>query len=136
MEFHEIRYFNTPIYVPQDIYDFLEQDRRRAAAEKKRIERHIQYCDFDKIIGLSGYSNAEDIPDAVINTIQIVALRITLRTLSDDERSLLYLRFWQEETMEYIGTIFGISKMAVSKRLKKLLAKLRTHLENNFKEIF
>ena len=46
--------------------------------------------------------------------------------LSAQEQELISLRYDGELSMEEIGKVFGISKMAVSKRLKKLHAKLRS----------
>ena len=46
--------------------------------------------------------------------------------MSVQEQELISLRYDGELSMEEIGKVFGISKMAVSKRLKKLHAKLRS----------
>ena len=131
-----VDYFYKKVEVSQEVADFLEWDRKRSAAEKKRIERHIVYCDFDKVTNLAVVSQSEDILDSAIHNLQVQALLITIQTLSQDERHLLFLRFWRDMTMQGIGGYFKISKMAVSKRLKKLLAFLREELEKNYKEIF
>ena len=41
------------------------------------------------------------------------------------DQALISMRYQQELTMEEIGKVFDISKMAVSKRLKKLHKELR-----------
>ncbi|MFR4087621.1 MAG: sigma factor-like helix-turn-helix DNA-binding protein [Dysosmobacter sp.] len=41
-------------------------------------------------------------------------------------KNLIALRYGQELTMEEIGRLCGISKMAVSKRLRRLHEKLRS----------
>ena len=46
--------------------------------------------------------------------------------LDDQSQDLIRLRYGSDLTMEEIGKIYGVSKMAVSKRLKKLHEKLRS----------
>jgi len=46
--------------------------------------------------------------------------------LDDQGQDLIGLQYGREPTMEEIGKIYGVSKMAVSKRLKKLYEKLRS----------
>ncbi|MFY0390354.1 sigma factor-like helix-turn-helix DNA-binding protein [Hominicoprocola fusiformis] len=49
---------------------------------------------------------------------------ITISILLDNSSNLLSLRYSGELTMDEIGQIYGISRMAVSKRLQKLHKKL------------
>jgi RNA polymerase sigma-B factor len=51
-----------------------------------------------------------------------------LHTLSDRERRLLHLRFFQDRTQSEIGEELGISQMHVSRLLTKVLAQLREQL--------
>ena len=46
-------------------------------------------------------------------------------TLSDDERSIVRLRFFEELTQTAIGTLLGKSQMYVSRVEKRALIKLR-----------
>jgi len=55
-------------------------------------------------------------------------LHSVIATLTADEQRLLYLYFWEEQSMEEIGKVFGISKTAISKRLKQIYAKMRSVL--------
>ena len=57
-----------------------------------------------------------------------VLLERALRTLSDDERQLLQLRFLEELSQSQIGAALGINQMAVSRRLARLMRKLRTEI--------
>ena len=50
-------------------------------------------------------------------------------TLLDEERHLLWLRFWEGQTLEEIGEELGISRGAVLGRLTTVLEKLRTYYE-------
>ena len=67
--------------------------------------------------------------DAVIRNLTLQKLQDVIAKLSDSERDLIMMYFFQEYTMEQIGQKFGISKMAVSKRLKKLLNRMRESME-------
>ena len=51
-------------------------------------------------------------------------LRKAVANLDDKDQEMISLRYSSELTMEEIGQIYDISKMAVSKRLKKLHEKL------------
>ncbi|MEJ7634798.1 sigma-70 family RNA polymerase sigma factor [Aeromicrobium sp.] len=48
------------------------------------------------------------------------------RDLDDDERELLRLRFVEDKTQQEIAEIVGVSQMQISRRLSKLLARLRS----------
>jgi RNA polymerase sigma-B factor len=60
---------------------------------------------------------------------ELVATRVAateaLRSLSNDERRLLRLRFAKEMTQSEIGTELGVSQMQVSRLLRRSLARLR-----------
>ncbi|MGA8988614.1 sigma-70 family RNA polymerase sigma factor [Aeromicrobium sp.] len=47
------------------------------------------------------------------------------RDLSDDERELLRLRFVEDKTQQEIAELVGVSQMQISRRLAKLLERLR-----------
>ena len=57
------------------------------------------------------------------------ALRNAWVTLSDDDRKLLCLYYYHELSMEEIGKKYGVTKMAISKRLRKLHDRLRSLIE-------
>lgn len=62
--------------------------------------------------------------DAALRNLRLENLRRAIAGLDVQGQNLLSLRYGEELTMEEIGQIYGISKMAVSKRLKKLHQKL------------
>lgn len=51
------------------------------------------------------------------------------RDLTDDERTLLHLRFVQEHSQQEIADRLGISQMQVSRRLRRLLDHLRSAVQ-------
>ena len=62
--------------------------------------------------------------DAALRNLQLENLRKAIVELDVQGQNLLSLRYSDALTMDEIGQIYGISKMAVSKRLKKLHEKL------------
>ena len=63
--------------------------------------------------------------DEVLWNLQLETLRKAVDGLGDPGRDLVELRYGRGLTMEEIGTIYGVSKAAVSKRLKKFHEQLR-----------
>ena len=64
------------------------------------------------------------VEDAALRNLQLESLRKAIAELDVQGQNLLSLRYSGELTLEEIGQIYGISRMAVSKRLKKLHKKL------------
>ena len=62
--------------------------------------------------------------DAALRNLRLENLQGAIGELDVQGQNLLSLRYSGELTMEEIGQIYGISRMAVSKRLKKLHEKL------------
>lgn len=62
--------------------------------------------------------------DAALRNLRLENLRRAIAGLDVQGQNLLSLRYGEELTMEEIGQIYGISKMAASKRLKKPYQKL------------
>lgn len=120
-----IVYGGQRISVSEEVAEFLEDDRRRQAAQDKRDERHLSKSDFETVRLPQRLTYPHDLEDAVIRNLRLQNLRKVITSLSDDEQKLIRLYFYEDNTMEQIGLEFGISKMAISKRLKKLYAKMR-----------
>ena len=62
--------------------------------------------------------------DAALRNLRLENLRGAIAELDVQGQNLLSLPYSGELTLEEIGQIYGISRMAVSKRLKKLHEKL------------
>lgn len=58
----------------------------------------------------------------------VLALRNAIRTLSAEDRHLLYRRYYREETQSTIADALGMSQMQVSRKLSKILVALQTQL--------
>lgn len=120
-----IIYNGEPVSVPKEVADFLEQDWKREQAQDKQDQRHLSKSEFETVLSCSDDVD-RPVEDAVLRNLQLEDLRKAADELGDQCRDLIELRYGSELTMEEIGKIYGISKMAVSKRLKKLHEKLRS----------
>jgi len=119
-----ITYEGEQVSAPKEVVEFLEQERRREAAEARRDRRHLSKSSFETVLSCEAddYNDPETL---VERNLQLKNLWEAIAGLDEDEQHLLSLRYFEELTTEEIGKVFGISKMAVSKRLKKLHKELR-----------
>ena len=119
-----ITYSGQQVSVPKEVADFLEQDRKREQAQDKQDQRHLSKSEFETV--LSGSECVRrPVEDTVLRNLQLECLRKAVDGLGTQGRDLVELRYGQGLTVEEIGTIYGVSKAAVSKRLKKLHEKLK-----------
>ena len=118
-----IIYNGEQVSVPKEVADFLEQDRKRQQAQDKQDTRHLSKSEFETVpSGLDCVRRP--VEDAVLRNLRLENLRGAITELDVQGQNLLSLRYGDALTMDEIGHIYGISKMAVSKRLKKLHEKL------------
>ena len=119
-----ITYSGQQVSVPREVADFLEQDRKREQAQEKQDKRHLSKSEFETVLSGSDCVR-RPVEDAVLWNLQLETLRKAVNNLDYQDRDLIQLRYGSGLTMEEIGTIYGVSKAAVSKRLKKLHEQLR-----------
>ena len=120
-----VRYNGEQVSVPWEVADFLEAYRKREQAEAKRDQRHLSKREFETVPFCSTFP-IRLVEDTVLENLLLEKLCIAIEKLSEDEQRLIDLRYSEELTLEEIGKVFELSKMAVSKRLKKLHEKLRS----------
>ena len=118
-------YNGEQVSVPKEVAEFLEQDRKRAQAQDRQDKRHLSRSEFETVPS-SHVPAGRPVERSVLHTLQLENLRNAVAELSDSEQELISLRYDGDLTMEEIGKLLGVSRMAVSKRLKKLHAKLRS----------
>ena len=118
-----IIYNGEQVSVPREVADFLEQDRKREQAQEKQDARHLSKSEFETVLSGSDCVR-RPVEGAALRNLQLENLRKAIAELDVQGQNLLSLRYSDVLTMEEIGQIYGISKMAVSKRLKKLHEKL------------
>ena len=120
-----IIYNGEQVSVPKEVADFLEQDHKREQARKKQDARHLSKSEFETVPSGSDCVK-RPVEDAVLRNLRLENLRKAVKDLGEQSRELIDLRYGRELTMEEIGKVYGISKAAVSKRLKTLHEKLRS----------
>lgn len=119
-----IVYCGETVSVPKEVADFLEQDQKREQAQTRQDTRHLSRSEFETVP--SGWRGARHpVEDEVLRNLRLENLQKAMNQLDQNDQCLLSLRYDDELTMEEIGKVYGISKMAVSKRLRKLHEKLR-----------
>ena len=118
-----IIYNGEQVSVPKEVADFLEQDRKREQAQEKQDARHLSKSEFETVPSGSDFVK-RPVEDAALRNLRLENLRKAIAELDVQGQNLLSLRYSGELTLEEIGQIYGISRMAVSKRLKKLHEKL------------
>ena len=123
-----INYYGQAITVSDEIATFLEQDQLREAAQLKSDKRHLDFMGDEVACTSDLLSNAFSDPtfDKAFRNLRLQDLRKAYQTLSDDDRKLLCLYYYHELSMEQIGRKYGVTKMAISKRLRKLNDRLRS----------
>lgn len=78
----------------------------------------------------------EEIPDNIQadvfeeQVIEKVSVRMALEELTEREREMVLLKFVNEVAVSDIGKIFGISRFAVYREIKKILKKLERRLSD------
>lgn len=70
-----------------------------------------------------------DVASQAENNILLEKLEDAMHCLSKEERLLLYRRFYDDMTETELAGIYGISQQAVSKRIWKVLEKVRREME-------
>ena len=120
-----VSYGGGLVSVSYEVAEYLESDRKRQAAEERRDRRHLSKSSFETVLPSQKTVNSHQLEDEVIKNLTLESLRNVIAVLNPDEQRLLHLYFWQEMSMEQIGQLFGVSKMAISKRLNKLYATMR-----------
>ena len=122
-----IIYQGEPVSVLREVTDFLEQDRKREGAQDKRDQRHLSKSEFETV--LSCMASCASLEESVFQSLQLENLREAVKALREEDQKLISLRYDSELTMEEMGKLLGVSKMAVSKRLKKLHQTLKSSVE-------
>ena len=112
-DFVVITYSGQQVSVPKEVADFLEQDRKREQAQEKRDERHLSKREFETVLSGSDCVR-RPVEDAVLWNLRLENLRKAVNVLDRRSRELIGLRYGRGLTMEEIGKLYGVSRMAVS----------------------
>lgn len=115
---------NEVVEVSDELYEFMESDRKRQAAEERSDRRHLSKSSFETVEVKQEYSSRK-FENQIFHRLDLQKLREAMKLLNDEERRLIEMYYWDGMTMQEIADVFGISKMAVSKRHQKILDKMR-----------
>ncbi len=115
---------NEVVEVSDELYEFMESDRKRQAAEERSDRRHLSKSSFETVEVKQEYSSRK-FENQIFHRLDLQKLREAMQQLNDEEHRLIEMYYWDEMTMQEIANVFGISKMAVSKRHQKILDKMR-----------
>ena len=115
---------NEVVEVSDELYEFMESDRKRQAAEERSDRRHLSKSSFETVEVKQEYSSRK-FENQIFHRLDLQKLREAMKLLNDEELRLIEMYYWDEMTMQEIADVFGISKMAVSKRHQKILDKMR-----------
>ena len=115
---------NEVVEVSDELYEFMESDRKRQAAEERSDRRHLSKSSFETVEVKQEYSSRK-FENQIFHRLDLQKLREAMQQLNDEERRLIEMYYWDEMSMQEIADVFGISKMAVSKRHQKILDKMR-----------
>lgn len=120
--------------VSQDIYAEFYRDKererylRKLDRENKLLSLEALKRDGDGAADIS-LSFSGDIAEKVISDLLLDRLRECISLLTDEEQQLIRQHYYDEISEVELSRKYGISQQAVSKRLKKVRAKLKNLLE-------
>lgn len=120
-----VTYQGQQVSVPKEVAEFLEEDRKRTQAQARQDKKHLSRSELETVLS-SHVSARRPLERSGLWNLCLENLRKAVAELSAQEQELITLRYDGELSMEEIGRAFVISKMAASKRLKKLHEKLRS----------
>ena len=102
-----------------------QQRYRSIAGYRMTREHELLLSEFETVLFCSECVR-RPVEDEALRNLRLENLRKAVKDLGEQSRELIDLRYGRELTMEEIGKVYGISKAAVSKRLKTLHEKLRS----------
>ena len=125
-----IIYNGSEVVVSEEVAQFLEEDRKRQANEGKSDRRHLDF--FDPELGLVTDPNIEfsNPPYNALRRKEVITkLHSCLGALDFEELLIIKMYYYEGYTLTRIAEKFGVTKMAISKRHRKLLKELRELME-------
>lgn len=122
------KYQKVKVSVTQEVAEFLDSDRRKEQSYRRQCRRRIDNSDFEEKLDLYHLPGKDSLLNLVIKREEIRQLQQAYNALTTDEQELVTRYYYLEQTMEDIGKRLGISKMAVSKRHKRIIEKMRSFM--------
>ncbi len=125
-----IRLHGVLMEVTEKDYKIFYKTRRHQKYLKERAEDKKDIS-IDALAG-EKYGGENMIPDTTENVemqverkLMLENLKTCILLLSDESQKIIYLRFYQNLTEAQIGEISGISQQAVSRRIGRIIEKIK-----------
>ena len=130
-----LRLYGILMEVTNKDYKIFYEARRRQKYLKERSEEK-QDISLDTL-AREKYGGEIMIPDTTENVEMQVERKLMLENLKacilllpDESQKIIFLRFYENLTEEQIGEIYGITQQAVSKRIGRIIEKIKKLLKN------
>ena len=130
-----LRLHGVLMEVTEKDYKIFYKNRRHQKYLKERAEDKKDIS-IDAL-AVEKYGGEIMIPDTTENVEMQVERKLMLKNLktcilllSDKDQKIIYLRFYMNLTEEQIGKIYGITQQAVSKRISRIIEKIKKFLKN------
>jgi RNA polymerase sigma factor (sigma-70 family) len=123
------------VVVTVEVYnEYYKMSRRERYLEERDLAKgKVLYSDMDadEMLGEEAIPDLEttSVEQTVLDAIMVEKLRKCLVLLSEDERALVDVLFFEGYSEREVASLIGISQKGVNKRKSKLLAKLKKLLE-------
>ena len=121
----------------------LKREQYTEFYKDKERWRYLKKLDTNhSLLSLEGFTDSEgnvldfiidetvDVAETVVHAVMMDRLKAALSLLSDGEQALVKAVFFEELSEREVGLRLGITQSVVNKRKAKILAKLRTIIEN------
>lgn len=102
--------------------------RERVMEILEAIENLSNVESLDNTLVPEGMHGGEYV-DEEQNNVNLMDLKLAMNELSDRERQIIVLRYFKDMTQQQIAGILGISQVQVSRIEKKVLLRMRGHME-------
>ena len=96
-----------------------------ASSEVESLQKTIYQGDGNEILLMDKIVEEEEREEKILNTLLLKQL---LGELGEQERELLFLRYFGNKTQGEVGKMMGISQVQVSRMEKRILQDLRKRL--------
>ena len=125
-----VKYGEGAVSVSKEVADFLEADRKRQAAEGRSDRRHTSKSYSETVLQTAQITAVSDPTfETAFKNLCFEKLQKIIANLEFEDFFLIRCYFFEECTMQQIADKLGVSKMAISKQLKKLLSRIRELME-------
>ena len=123
-----IEYERTEVEVTPEVAQLLDESSKKKLNQNRSDERNrlsfVGHASPD-----SGWDGRDPVFDEVSRRIELQQLHKVLDVLSYDDWWLVIMYYFLDLSMTQIGVGRGVSKMAISKRLKRILKEMRELME-------